>query len=56
MGSSKGQIGNKIGALQIRTMGWSYWTEPGHITKWYYASDDWNAPLAENDFFLQTWQ
>ena len=28
---------------------WSYWTEPGHITKWYYASDDWHAPYAEND-------
>jgi uncharacterized protein YndB with AHSA1/START domain len=28
---------------------WSYFTEPGHITKWYYASDDWHAPYAEND-------
>ncbi len=28
---------------------WSYWTEPKHITKWYYASDDWHAPYAEND-------
>jgi uncharacterized protein YndB with AHSA1/START domain len=28
---------------------WGYWTEPGHITKWYYASDDWHAPQAEND-------
>jgi uncharacterized protein YndB with AHSA1/START domain len=28
---------------------WSYWTEPKHITKWCYASDDWHAPYAEND-------
>jgi uncharacterized protein YndB with AHSA1/START domain len=28
---------------------WNYWTEPKHITKWYYASDDWHAPYAEND-------
>lgn len=28
---------------------WSYWTEPKHITNWYYASDDWHAPAAEND-------
>lgn len=28
---------------------WECWTEPGHITKWYFASDDWHAPMAEND-------
>ncbi|RKP52964.1 polyketide cyclase [Cohnella endophytica] len=28
---------------------WSYWTEPQHITKWCFASDDWHAPNAEND-------
>jgi uncharacterized protein YndB with AHSA1/START domain len=28
---------------------WNYWTEPGHITHWCYASDDWHAPYAEND-------
>ena len=28
---------------------WSYWTEPCHITKWYFASDDWQAPYAENE-------
>ncbi|HEX7494564.1 MAG TPA: SRPBCC family protein [Bacteroidales bacterium] len=28
---------------------WSYWTEPCHITKWCFASDDWQAPYAEND-------
>lgn len=28
---------------------WECWTEPKHITKWYFASDDWHAPFAEND-------
>jgi uncharacterized protein YndB with AHSA1/START domain len=28
---------------------WEYWTEPQHITKWSFASDDWHAPNAEND-------
>lgn len=28
---------------------WAYWTEPQHITKWSFASDDWHAPNAEND-------
>jgi uncharacterized protein YndB with AHSA1/START domain len=28
---------------------WECWTEPDHITKWTFASDDWEAPLAEND-------
>lgn len=28
---------------------WQYWTEPAHITKWSFASDDWHSPLAEND-------
>lgn len=32
---------------------WSYWTEPKHITKWYYASDDWHAPHAENDLHVK---
>ncbi len=30
---------------------WSYWTEPEHITHWYFASDDWEAPYAENDLW-----
>ena len=29
---------------------WSYWTDPKHITKWYYASDNWYSPDAANDF------
>jgi len=28
---------------------WSYFTQPEHITKWCFASDDWHAPKAEND-------
>jgi uncharacterized protein YndB with AHSA1/START domain len=28
---------------------WKFWNDPKHITKWYYASDDWHAPYAEND-------
>ncbi|WP_254412457.1 SRPBCC family protein [Dyadobacter diqingensis] len=30
-------------------MVWEFWTEPEHITQWCQASDDWHAPLAEND-------
>jgi uncharacterized protein YndB with AHSA1/START domain len=28
---------------------WNSFTAPDHITKWYFASDDWHAPKAEND-------
>jgi len=28
---------------------WELWTNPEHITKWNYASDDWHTPKAEND-------
>ncbi|MEI9918501.1 MAG: SRPBCC family protein [Bacteroidota bacterium] len=28
---------------------WKYWSEPQHITKWAFASDDWHAPSSEND-------
>ncbi len=28
---------------------WQYYSEPEHITKWAFASDDWEAPAAEND-------
>ena len=28
---------------------WSYWNEPEHIINWAFASDDWEAPAAEND-------
>ena len=28
---------------------WDYYTQPDHITKWNFASDDWQCPKAEND-------
>lgn len=28
---------------------WEFWTNPEHIMKWAFASDDWEAPAAEND-------
>jgi uncharacterized protein YndB with AHSA1/START domain len=28
---------------------WDGWNNPEHITKWAFASDDWEAPHAEND-------
>jgi uncharacterized protein YndB with AHSA1/START domain len=28
---------------------WECWNKPKHITKWAFASDDWEAPVAEND-------
>ncbi len=28
---------------------WAAWTEPEHIVKWNFASDDWHCPKAEND-------
>jgi uncharacterized protein YndB with AHSA1/START domain len=31
---------------------WKFWTEPGHITKWNNASDDWHTPSAKNDLKL----
>ncbi|XWN37219.1 MAG: SRPBCC family protein [Balneola sp.] len=31
---------------------WNYWTEPDHITKWNFASDDWCCPSAENDMTI----
>ena len=28
---------------------WNLWTDPRHIVRWYYASEDWHTPRAEND-------
>ncbi len=28
---------------------WQYWTGPGHIVHWNFASDDWCSPRATND-------
>ena len=29
---------------------WKFWNEPEHIKGWAFASNDWHAPHAENDF------
>ncbi|RXT03710.1 SRPBCC family protein [Ammoniphilus sp. CFH 90114] len=31
---------------------WKYWTEPQHITNWYFASDEWHSPHAESDLIV----
>ena len=31
---------------------WEAWTAPQHITQWYFASNDWHAPYAENDLHI----
>lgn len=28
---------------------WDYYTQPNHITKWNFATDDWHCPKASND-------
>jgi uncharacterized protein YndB with AHSA1/START domain len=28
---------------------WDYYTQPEHITKWNFATDDWQCPSASND-------
>lgn len=28
---------------------WEYWNKPEHVVHWAFASDDWEAPAAEND-------
>ena len=28
---------------------WELWTDPDHITNWYFASPDWHAPRASSD-------
>lgn len=28
---------------------WKVWTEPEHIMKWYFASEDWHCPSATHD-------
>lgn len=31
---------------------WEYYTNPEHITKWNFASDDWCCPSASNDLTI----
>ncbi|MBC8044236.1 MAG: SRPBCC domain-containing protein [Rhizobacter sp.] len=28
---------------------WTKWTQPADIRQWYFASEDWHAPSAENE-------
>lgn len=32
---------------------WETWTSPEHIVKWHFASNDWEAPHAENDLRIK---
>ena len=34
---------------EIKTT-WEFWTDPEHITKWYFASEEWHCPRAVQDF------
>jgi uncharacterized protein YndB with AHSA1/START domain len=31
---------------------WDYYTKPEHITKWNFATDDWQCPRAENNMVV----
>lgn len=44
---SKIQIQALVGAPVQKV--WECWTQPRHITKWNFASPDWQCPRAEND-------
>lgn len=47
MGTKKLTIATTINATPKKV--WDYWTQPEHIIKWNFASDDWHCPKAEND-------
>lgn len=47
MTTSKITIQTTVGA--DNTKAWNYYTTPDHITKWNFASDDWQCPSASND-------
>jgi uncharacterized protein YndB with AHSA1/START domain len=36
-------------SLQTQKKIWDYYTNPEHIIKWNFASDDWHCPKAENE-------
>lgn len=31
---------------------WRCWTDPGHITNWNFATDDWCCPQVENNLYI----
>lgn len=43
------QITVTVNVLADRKKAWDYYTQPGHITNWNFASDDWICPSAKND-------
>lgn len=47
MGNSKIMVEATIDASPQKV--WLCWTKPEHITKWNFASDDWQCPRATND-------
>lgn len=47
METTKITIESVINAMPEKV--WNCWTEPDHITKWNFASDDWCCPSVEND-------
>ena len=47
MENSKIKVEALISALPQKV--WTYYTQPEHITKWNFASDDWHCPRATND-------
>lgn len=47
MSNSKIKIEATVGAAPNKV--WSMWTKPEHITKWNFASPDWQCPTATND-------
>ena len=47
MGKNQIQIETTVSAPPQKV--WTYWTRPEHITKWNFASEDWQCPTAAND-------
>jgi uncharacterized protein YndB with AHSA1/START domain len=33
---------------------WGHWNDPKYITQWYFASENWHAPTAENDLSVNS--
>lgn len=50
MAFSKIKIEATVSAMPRRV--WDCWTKPEHITKWNFASDDWQCPWAKNDLHV----
>jgi len=52
------ETGNKVKVSVETTVNapveqvWKYWTEPKHIVRWNYASDDWHTTFSENNLIV----